>query len=107
VAESALHGDPQIYDAVSKLKPGQMTEILPVYDNSPARRIQGYQIFKLLAHEPAGQRELNDPRVQQLIRQSLHDNKYQLLKKAYFEMIHGDAKVHNIFAEQIFKESGN
>jgi len=107
VAESALHSDPQVYEAVSKLKPGQMTEILPIYDNTPAHRIQGYSIFKLLAHEPAGQRELSDPRVQQLIRQSLHDNKAQLLKNAYFEVLHSDAKVHNYFAEQILKESGN
>jgi peptidyl-prolyl cis-trans isomerase SurA len=107
VSESNLHGDPLVYDAVSKLKPGQMTEILPVPDNSPAHRTIGYRIFKLLAHEPAGQRELNDPRVQQSIRQLLHDSKAQLLKTAYFEVLHSDAKVHNYFAEQILKQSSN
>ncbi len=30
VAESALKGDPQVYDELNKLKPGQFTEVLPV-----------------------------------------------------------------------------
>jgi peptidyl-prolyl cis-trans isomerase SurA len=107
VAESALRNDPVVYAAVSKLKPGEMTDILPVYDNSPAHRVVGYQIFKLLSHEPAGQRELTDPRVQQSIRQTLHDSKAQLLKTAYFEMLHDEAKVHNYFADQILKQNSN
>ena len=56
------------------------------------------------AREPAGQRELNDPRVQQTIRQGLRDGHAQLLKNAYFEMLHDEAKVHNYLAEQILKE---
>jgi peptidyl-prolyl cis-trans isomerase SurA len=107
VAESALRNNPVVYAAVSKLKAGEMTDILPVYDNSPGHRIVGYQIFKLLSHEPAGQRELTDPRVQQSIRQALHDSKAQVLKTAYFEVLHSEAKVHNIFAEQILKQSSN
>lgn len=52
----------------------------------------------------AGQRGLNDPRVQQLIRQGLHDNHAQLLQNAYFEVLHDEAKVRNYFAEQILKQ---
>jgi len=104
IPESALRGDPAAFDAVSKLKPGQITDILPVQDTSgPGRRVAGYAIYKLIAREPAGQRELNDPRVQQTIRQGLRENHAQLLKNAYNEVLHNEAKVHNYFAEQILK----
>ena len=40
--------------------------------------------MKVVAKEPAGQRELSDPRVQQAIRTQLHDRREQLLKSAYY-----------------------
>lgn len=101
VAESALHSEPEVYDAIGKLRPDQFTEVLPIYDG--AHRAIGYGIYKLIAREPAGQRELNDPRVQQAIHKLLHDSRVQLLQNAYFEMLHDDAKVRNSFAEQILK----
>jgi peptidyl-prolyl cis-trans isomerase SurA len=105
VAESALHSDQEAYNSISKLKPGQISEILPVYDpNSGGHRVVGYAIYKLISREAAGQRELNDPRVQQLIRQGLREGHAQLLKNAYFEMLHNEAKVHNYFADQILKQ---
>jgi peptidyl-prolyl cis-trans isomerase SurA len=55
---------------------------------------------------PAGQRELNDPRVQQGIRQLLRDNHAQLLQNAYSEVLYNEAKIHNYFAEQILKDGG-
>jgi len=104
IAESALRGEVDVYNAVSKLKPGQITDVLPVYDGSgPGHRTVGYAIFKLIAHEPAGQRELNDPRVQQTIRQLLREGHAQLLKNAYYETLHDESKIHNYFAEQILK----
>jgi peptidyl-prolyl cis-trans isomerase SurA len=42
--------------------------------------------------------------VQQAIHQLLHENHAQLLKNAYFEMLHDQAKTRNYFAEQILKE---
>jgi peptidyl-prolyl cis-trans isomerase SurA len=105
VAESALHSDPEAYNAISNLKPGEISAILPVYDGSgPGHRIVGYAIYKLLGREAAGQRELNDPRVQQKIRQLLRDGHAQLLTSAYLEMLHDQAKVRNYFAEQILKQ---
>ena len=41
---------------------------------------EGYRILKVISREPAGQRELNDPRVQQNIRETLLNRKDQLLK---------------------------
>jgi len=105
VAESGLKSDPMAYNAISSLKPGQITDVLPVFDGAgPGRRTVGYAVYKLIGREPAGQRELNDPRVQQTIRQGLRENHAQLLKNAYFEMLHDEAKVHNYFADHILKE---
>lgn len=105
IPESQLKTNPEIYGAVSQLKPDQLTPILPIYDSAaPNRKVTGYAIFKLIAREPAGQRELNDPRVQQTIHQLLHESQKQLLQSAYFEMLQDQAKVRNYFAEQILKQ---
>jgi peptidyl-prolyl cis-trans isomerase SurA len=106
VPESQLRANPAIYAVLSKLKPGQVTEIIPIM-NPQTQKPVGYAIYKLLSREPAGQRDLNDPRVQQAIRQQLHDGRSQLLKNAYFEMLRDQAKVENFFAEQIFKNDAH
>ena len=104
VPESQMKGDPATYAAIMKLKPGQTTEILPLLDGNTKKPV-GYAIYKMISKEPAGQRDLNDPRVQQAIRQQLHDSRSQLLKSAYFEMLRDQAKVENYLAEEIFKET--
>lgn len=107
VAESQLRGDPEVYGAIGKLKPDQITDVLPVVDPAdPAHKVVGFAIYKLIAREPAGQRQLNDPNVQQTIHQTLHDSQKQLLQNAYYEMLQDDAKVHNYLAEQILKQGG-
>jgi peptidyl-prolyl cis-trans isomerase SurA len=102
--ESQLKTDPEVYDAISKLKPGQFTDALPIYDPGPGHRIAGYAIYKLIARDPAGQRDLNDPRVRQAIHQLLHENDKQLLQNAYLEMLLDEARVRNYLAEQILKQ---
>jgi peptidyl-prolyl cis-trans isomerase SurA len=106
VLESQLRSDQDAYNAISKLKPGQFTDVLPIMD-APSHRMIGYAIYKLISREPAGQRELSDPRVQQTIHQLLHEGQAQLLKNAYFEMLHDDAKVHNYLADQILKDGAH
>ncbi|WP_446745311.1 SurA N-terminal domain-containing protein [Silvibacterium acidisoli] len=107
ISESQLHGDPDAYNAISKLKPGQVTDVMPQFQNTPAgRRAIGYVIYKLIDKQAAGQRELNDPRVQQAIRQQLRDARSQLLKNAYIEMLRDQSRVENFFAEEVFKKSG-
>src|SRR6202046_3206417 len=106
VGESQMHADPAIFAAVTKLKAGEMTDILPLLDQQ-TKKPAGYAIYKLLSREPAGQRDVNDPRVQQAIRQQLRDGRSQLLKNAYLEMLHDQAKVENFFAEQIFKNDAH
>ena len=105
VSESQMKADPATYAANIKLKPGETTDILPLLDPS-THKVGGYSIYKLISKEPAGQRDLNNPQVQQAIRQQLHDSRSQLLKTAYFEMLRDQAKVQNFLAEQIFSDVG-
>jgi peptidyl-prolyl cis-trans isomerase SurA len=106
IPESELQRmDPGMFAAISKLKIGQVTDVLPVYGGAgPTQRAIGYAIYKLLGREPAGQRELNNPNVQQSIRQGLHESRAQLLKQAYYEMLRDNSKVRNYFAEQVLKQ---
>ncbi len=100
--ESQLRSDQAVYDAVQKLKPGQITDVLPLLDPASRKPI-GYAIYRLIDREAAGQRDLNDPRVQQTMRQQLRDTRSQMLKNAYLEVLRDQARVENYFAEDIFK----
>jgi len=100
--ESQLKADPAVYAAVNNLKPGQFTDVIPEYD--PTHKVVAFAIYRLLSRDAAGQRELNDPRVQQAIHQALHDNQKQLLQTAYLETLQDGARVHNYFAEEILKK---
>ncbi len=106
VPESSLKNDHMAYDAINKLKPGQFTPPLPVGDPN-SHQIYGYRVVKLISRESAGQRELTDPRVQQAIREQLRDRREQLLKTAYYDVIHDEAKIENFFAEEILKKAGS
>ncbi len=103
ISESQLRSNPSLYAAISKLKAGQDTDIIPFPDPNDPKKVGGYAIFRLLERAAAGQRDLSDPRVQQQIRQQLHDSRSQLLKAAYSEMIRDQAKIQNFMAEQVFK----
>jgi peptidyl-prolyl cis-trans isomerase SurA len=103
--ESGLKGaDPATRDAVMKLKPGQYSPVITVLN--PANKFVGFRIVKLVAKEPAGQREFSDPRVQQAIRSQLHDRREQLLKAAYYEVLRESAKVENYYAKKILDHNG-
>jgi peptidyl-prolyl cis-trans isomerase SurA len=106
IFESQMHSDPAIFNSITKLKAGEITDIMPIIDPQTKKPV-GYAIYKLLSRDPPGQRDLNDPRVQQAIRQELQLGRSQLLKAAYLEMLHDQAKVENFFAEQIFKNAAH
>lgn len=105
IGENALQGDKQAYEAISRLQPGQFTSALPAADPG-THQLFGYRIIKLLSKEPAGQRELKDERVQQVIRSQLRDQREQLLKSAYSESLHNKNSIENYLAEEILKASG-
>ena len=103
--ESSLKDtDPSTREAVMKLKPGQYTGIIAIM-NPQTKQPFGYRIVKLVAKEPAGQRELSDPHVQQAIRDQLRDRREQLLKAAYYEVVRDQAKVNNFYAQDVLKTS--
>lgn len=103
IPENSLKSDPQSFESVSKLKVGQYTNPISFFD-SP-RHVAGYRILKLIAREPAGQRELSDPRVQTAIRQQLRERREQLLRAAYYEVVRDEAKIDNYLAEDLLKSS--
>ncbi|MGO8785808.1 MAG: peptidylprolyl isomerase [Terriglobia bacterium] len=83
---------------VNSLKVGQVSPII--------RSNIGFHIFKLLGVEEAGQHTLTDLRVQSAIRQTLRNEKEQLLKAAYIEMLRNRTKVVNHLAEDVVKAGG-
>jgi peptidyl-prolyl cis-trans isomerase SurA len=106
VPESSLRNtDPNTRDLVMKLKPGQYTPIINV-GNPANKQLVGFRIVKLIAKEPAGQRQLSDPRVQQAVRSQLHDRREQLLKAAYYEVLRDSAKVENYYAKKVLDSNG-
>jgi peptidyl-prolyl cis-trans isomerase SurA len=107
ITESALRqsASPEIYGAITRLNPGQFTEILPIYGSPvPNNRPIGYAIYKLISKEAAGQRTLNNVQVRATIRESLREGHAQLFRTAYIEALRDDAKVHNYLADEILRE---
>ena len=94
VPESALEkATPELRKSIQAATPGQMT--------APVHTAEGYRLFKIYSKEPAGQRELTDPRVQQNIRETLLNRKDQLLRAAYYEVARDEARVVNYLAQSI------
>jgi peptidyl-prolyl cis-trans isomerase SurA len=83
---------------VNSLKVGQVSPII--------RSNIGFHVFKLLGVEEAGQHTLTDLRVQSAIRQTLRNEKEQLLKAAYIEVLRNSYKVMNHLAEAVVKANG-
>jgi peptidyl-prolyl cis-trans isomerase SurA len=95
VPESSLDKtSPELRKLIMSLQPGQMSPIIHTQE--------GYRILKVISKEPAGQRDLSDPRAQQTIRETLIERKDQLLKTAYYEMARNQAKVVNYMAQGMF-----
>ena len=99
------NADPGSREAVMKLKPGQYTPIIAM-TNPANHQPYGYMIVKLIAKEPAGQRDLSDERVKQGIRQQLADRREQLMKAAFYETLRDDAKIRNYYAEEVLRDAG-
>ncbi len=94
VPESALaQADAETRKAVMTMTPGAVSP--------PISSGGSWQILKLISREPAGQRELTDPRVQQNIRETLRTRKEQLLRNAYVEACRNETQVINYLALSI------
>jgi peptidyl-prolyl cis-trans isomerase SurA len=99
IPESSLNqSDPNLKKTVLGLKPGQVSQPITLKDS--------IRILKLVAREAAGQRGVNDPQVQQTIRDTLRDRKEQLLRAAYLAVARDEAKVRNYLAQQVVEAAG-
>jgi peptidyl-prolyl cis-trans isomerase SurA len=96
---STLNSNPALQKAITSLRPGEMTGIL--------RGLDGFHIVKLLGKEEAGQRQLSDPQVQSSIRQTLSNEREQLLRAAYLEDLRNRANVVNYLAEKVEASAAN
>jgi peptidyl-prolyl cis-trans isomerase SurA len=95
VPASALNATPPLKQAIASLEVNQFTPII--------RSSSGYHIIKLLEKEPAATHTLSEVRVQNTIRQTLKNEREQLVKAAYIEELRNRAKVVNYLADQIVK----
>lgn len=96
VGESALEKvNPELKRVILDMTPGQVSPVL----HTP----EGYRIIKLISKEPAGQRQLSDPRVQEEIRQGLFQAREQVLRSAFYEVARSEAKVVNYYAESVLE----
>ncbi|MGD0497444.1 MAG: peptidylprolyl isomerase [Bryobacteraceae bacterium] len=99
IPESALEkADPELRRLVASLPQGAISGIVKTQE--------GYRILKMISREEAGQRDLNDPRVQTNIRETLRNSKEQLLREAYYEVARNNAKVVNYLAQRIVEDAG-
>jgi peptidyl-prolyl cis-trans isomerase SurA len=96
VPESALDkANPELRKMILEMTPGQVSQVIHTQE--------GYRIIKLISKEPAGQRQLSDPRVQEEIRQGLFQQKEQVLTAAFYEVARSEAKIVNYYAESVLE----
>jgi parvulin-like peptidyl-prolyl isomerase len=89
---------PALRDAVLNKNPGTAT----VVPSGGA-----YAIVVVVAHEPAGQRDLTTPGVKDNISQTIRGRKVELLRTAYLTALRSDATVVNYLARRIVESKGN
>lgn len=64
-----------------------------------------YTLVLVVAHEPAGQRDLSTPGVKERITETLRGRKEQLFRTAYLARVRSEAEVENHFAKRIVEGS--
>ena len=87
---------PQLKQALLGLKVGEVAPIVRAQD--------GYLILKLLGKREPGQRELEDPEVQQSVREELQNRRRQLLSAVFTEQLRVESRVENFLAQEILAE---
>jgi peptidyl-prolyl cis-trans isomerase SurA len=89
---------PEVHKTIASIQPGSISGIVQMSD--------GWRVIKVYEREPAGQRELTDPRVGQKIRDTLMNRKEQVLNAAYYEVVHNGATVVNYLAQEVVDNAG-
>lgn len=94
VPQSALEkADVRLRGALVGLAPGEFSQVVETSGE--------YRILRLIAVEPAGRREFDDPGVRDAIREVLFNRKEQLLRTAFYEVERNRAEIRNRLAERI------
>jgi hypothetical protein len=88
---------PQLRDAVLKAAPGTIN----IVSGGGA-----HTIVLVVAHEPAGQRDLSTPGMRDRITETLRARKEQLLRTAYLTAAQSDANVVNYLARRLVQAQG-
>ena len=88
---------PALRDAVLKKEPGSV---------NVASIGGGHTLVLVVAHEPAGQRDLNTPGVRERITDALRGRKEQLLRAAYLTAARSDAEIVNYLARRLIESNG-
>ncbi|MEZ5318101.1 MAG: peptidylprolyl isomerase [Vicinamibacterales bacterium] len=98
IPESSLKQAPAaLRDLVLKMEPGNVNTVV----------INGaYTIVLLVAHEPAGQRDLTMPGVKDTIRDGLRERRDRLLRTAYLAEARSGATVDNRIARSVIGSQG-
>jgi peptidyl-prolyl cis-trans isomerase SurA len=88
---------PALRDAVLKVAPGTVNVVS-----------QGgaHTLVAVVAHEPAGQRDLSTPAVKESITTALRGRKEQLMRTAYLTAVRTDAEVVNYLARRLVESQG-
>jgi len=88
---------PPLRDAVLNKAPGSVNVV-----NAGG----AYTLVLVVAHEPAGQRDLSMPAVRENITTTLRGRKEQLLRSAYLTAVRSDAQVVNYLARRLVESKG-
>jgi hypothetical protein len=88
---------PQLRNAVLNQKPGTI---------NVASAGAAHTLVLVVAHEPAGQRDLTQPAVRERITQVLRGRKEQLLRAAYLTSLRDSADVVNYLARRLVESNG-
>ena len=84
--------------AVLALSPGEVSPII--------KTPQAYFLLKLINKEPAGMRQISDPRVKKAIRDLLTNTRQQLLRTAFLTVARDQARVTNYLAQELLHQDG-
>jgi peptidyl-prolyl cis-trans isomerase SurA len=85
---------PQLRDAVLNKTPGSV---------NVASANGAYTLVLVVAHEPAGQRDLSTPGVKDRIADNIKARREQLLRSAYLTAVRSDAKIVNHLAHRLLE----
>jgi peptidyl-prolyl cis-trans isomerase SurA len=109
--ESAPRGGDMGFLPVSRLKQAPPTLRDAVLNKQPgsvnvATAGGAYTLVLVVAHEPAGQRDLTTPGMKERITETLRGRREQMLRLAYLTAARADAKVENHLARRMVEAKG-